>query len=82
MLYLLKRHLVPVEAEFGHCLVLTYALPARILAPLLYPGLTLDTYGDYGFLAVAMVETRRLRPAFLPRRCAASASSAATPTGA
>jgi uncharacterized protein YqjF (DUF2071 family) len=67
MLHVLKRHLVPIEAEFGHCLVLTYALPAGILAPLLYPGLALDTYGSWGFLAVAMVETKRLRPAFLPR---------------
>ena len=29
------------------------------------PGLTVDTYGDYGFVAIAMVQTTRLRPAFL-----------------
>ena len=28
--------------------------------------MTVDTYGDYGFIAIAMVQTRRLRPAFLP----------------
>lgn len=30
------------------------------------PGLELDTYGGFGFLAIAMVETRDLRPALLP----------------
>jgi hypothetical protein len=30
------------------------------------PGLRLDTYGDFGFLAIALVETHNLRPAFLP----------------
>lgn len=67
MLHVFKRHLVPVEAEFGHCLVLTYALPAPTLTSLLPAGLTLDTYKGYGFLAIAMVETRSLRPAFMPR---------------
>src|SRR5205823_13679361 len=49
-----------------HCLVLTYAFPRELLEPLLPPGLTLDTYGELGFLAVAMVQTEALRPAFLP----------------
>jgi hypothetical protein len=35
---------------------------------MLAPGLALDTYGDLGFLAIALVETRDLRPAFLPAR--------------
>jgi hypothetical protein len=47
-------------------LVLAYALPAEALEPFLAPGLLLDTYGDFGFLAVALVETQDLRPAFLP----------------
>lgn len=46
--------------------MLAYALPAEVLKPLLAPGLKLDTYGDLGFLAIALVETRALRPAFLP----------------
>jgi len=41
-------------------------LPASVLAPLLPPGLTLDTHGHLGFVAVALVQTRRLRPVFLP----------------
>jgi len=42
-------------------------LPEKLLLPLLPPGLILDTFEGFGFLAVAMVQTRELRPAFLPR---------------
>jgi hypothetical protein len=67
MRHLLQRHPIPVKAWFRHSLVLTYALPAQLLTPLLPPGLMLDTFEGFGFLAVAMVQTQRLRPAFLPR---------------
>ena len=67
MLYRLRRHPLPIKAFFTHSLVLTYAYPAKMLQQLLPPGLTVDTYGDYGFLAIAMVQTRRLHPAFLPQ---------------
>jgi Uncharacterized conserved protein (COG2071) len=66
MLHRLRRHPIPIEAFFSHSLVLTYAYPATLLAPLLPPGLIVDTYGEYGFLAIAMVQTKRLHPAFLP----------------
>lgn len=67
MWHALKRHPFPVEAHFDFTLTLTFAVPAARLKPLLVPGLHLDTYdGDTAFLAVAMVQTRRLRPAFLP----------------
>ena len=66
MLYLLKRHPIPIQAFFRHSLVLTYALPQETLRPLLPPGLTLDTFEDYGFLAIAMVQAERLRPRFVP----------------
>ncbi|MGN6727313.1 MAG: DUF2071 domain-containing protein [Tepidisphaeraceae bacterium] len=65
--YRLRRHPFPVDAFFDHSLVLTYALPRQSLAPLLPPGLQVDAYGDYGFVAIAMVQTRRLRPAGFPR---------------
>jgi hypothetical protein len=68
MLYLLRRHALPIRAHFRTSLVLAYAIPAKVLLPLLAPGLSLDTYGDVGFLAVALVETRNLRPAFMPAR--------------
>jgi len=67
MSYLLKRHPLPIVAHFEHALVLTYALPESVLAPLLPPGLELDTYDGRAFLAVATVRTRDLRPVFLPR---------------
>ena len=66
MRYLLQRHAVPIKAQLKASLVLAYAVPADVLSPLLPPGLRLDTYGEYGFLAIALVETQKLRPAFLP----------------
>jgi hypothetical protein len=66
MMHLLRRHPFAVEAHFDFSLVLTYALPADALRPLLSPGLVLDQLGDVGFLAIAMVQTRGLRPAGWP----------------
>ncbi len=67
MWHLLRRHPLPMQAFFRHSLVLTYALPRRVLEPLLTPGLELDNYGDFGFLAIAMVQTEGLRPVGAPR---------------
>jgi hypothetical protein len=66
MLHKFKRHPFAVTAFFRHCLVLTYAFPREVLQPLLPPGLVLDTYGEFGFLAIALVHTEHLRPSFLP----------------
>jgi uncharacterized protein YqjF (DUF2071 family) len=66
MLHLLKRHPIPVSAFFRHSLVLTYALPPRILEPFLPDELALDTYQGRAFLAIALVQTEDLRPSFLP----------------
>ena len=66
MLYRLKRHPFAVKAHFDFSLVLTYAFPKEILTPLLPPGIELDNFGDYGFVAVAMVQTNKLRPFFVP----------------
>ncbi|MEM1059363.1 MAG: DUF2071 domain-containing protein [Verrucomicrobiota bacterium] len=57
---------MPIRAHFDWVLVLTYALPAAALRPLLPSGLRLDDWQGRGFVAVAFVQTRRLRPAFLP----------------
>jgi hypothetical protein len=70
MFHQLRRHPFPVVAEFEHCLVLTYAVDASALLPLLLPGLELDTFDDRGvtgFIAIALVQTRCLRPAGFPR---------------
>jgi Uncharacterized conserved protein (COG2071) len=67
VLHLLKRHPFGVEAFFRRSLVLTYAFPKEVLLPLIGPGLTLDTYGEWAFLAIAMVETQALRPKGMPK---------------
>lgn len=71
-LHWLQRHPLPVTAWFRHSLVLTYAFPEALLRPLLPPGLNLDTHEGFGFLAIALVQTEGLRPAFLPRICGRS----------
>jgi len=62
----LKRHPIPIQAFLDYSLVLTYAFPKAVLEPLLPPGLQLDVYGDFGFLAIALVQTRGLRPVGTP----------------
>lgn len=67
MLHLLKRHPVATRAHFDFTLALTFALPATALTPRLYPGLTLDTHEDMGFVCIAIVQTRKMRPSFMPQ---------------
>ncbi len=68
MLDVLRSHPFGVEAFFRRSLVLTYAMPADFLRAQIGPGLTLDTYdGDWGFLAIALVQTEALRPKGFPR---------------
>ena len=62
----LRDHPFEVDAHFDFSLVLTWALPAEVLQPLLPPTLQVDTFDDaagkrWGFLAVAMVQTKGLR---------------------
>jgi len=68
MLHRLQRHALPIKAHFRASLVLAYAVPAPVLLPFLPAGLTLDTFGGFGFLAIALVDTRDLRPTFWPAR--------------
>jgi hypothetical protein len=62
----LRRHPIPIEAHLQDCLTLTYALPQHVLRPLIPPGLELETFNGYGLIAVALVQTRSLRPAGMP----------------
>lgn len=66
MLDWLKRHHFPVVAHFERSLVLTFAFPEEVLRPLLAPGLSLDGSNGLGYVAVALVQTRSLRPGGLP----------------
>lgn len=60
------KHCIPIAAHFDWALAVTMSAPAAELAPRVAPGLRLDDFEGQGFLAVACVKTRRLRPAFLP----------------
>ncbi|MCB2407894.1 DUF2071 domain-containing protein [Hymenobacter lucidus] len=63
----LASHPFAVEALLGRTTVLTFAVPVAELQPLLPECLTLDTLDDtWGFVAVALVQTRQLRPRGLP----------------
>jgi hypothetical protein len=62
----LLKHAIPVVAHFDWALALTLSAPRDRLAHLVAPGLFLDTFEGQGFLAVACVQTRRLRPAGVP----------------
>jgi len=57
-----RRHPFPFEANFEWSLALVYAYPEEALKPFLTPGLELDTHDGFGFIAVALVQTRDLRP--------------------
>ena len=63
---LIKRHPLAMAAHFEQVLVLTYALPKQTLTSLLPPGLELDCFGEFGFVAIAMVQTRSMRPQHFP----------------
>ena len=63
MLSWLKTHPFAVEAFFERSLVLTFAAPATEVQALLPAPLVADTWQDeWAFLAVALVQTRALRP--------------------
>ncbi len=63
----ISQHPFPVQAHFDYSLVLTYAYPIDALSSLLPDCLNLDTFQDqYAFVAVAMVQTRQLRPKGFP----------------
>jgi len=67
MLSFLKNHPFAVEAFFESSLVLTFAIPKQQIHPLVPECLQLDTFNDkWAFIAVAMVQTRSLRPKGFP----------------
>jgi uncharacterized protein YqjF (DUF2071 family) len=68
MLAFLKDHPFAVEAFFESSLVFTFAVPMQQLQPMIPPCLELDTFNDtWAFIAVAMVQTKSLRPKGFPK---------------
>lgn len=64
----LKNHPFGVEAFFESSVVLTFAVPKEQLEPLIPDCLQLDTFKDtWAFAAVAMVQTKNLRPKRFPK---------------
>ena len=64
----LKNHPFAVEAFFTNSTVLTFALPKEELQGKIPKHLQLDTFKDkWAFVAVAMVQTKDLRPKGLPK---------------
>src|SRR6476469_6491383 len=68
MLSFLKNHPFAVEAFFESSLVLTFAIPKEEIQNLLPECLALDIFNDkWAFIAVAMVQTKNLRPKGFPK---------------
>ncbi len=68
MFSFLKKHPFAVEAHFDSSLVLTFAVPKEELQALIPECLELDVFNDrWAFVAVAMVQTKDLRPKGFPK---------------
>ena len=68
MLKLLKNHPFAVKAFFDSSLVLTFAVPKEELETIIPQCLSLDVYNKkWAFIAVAMVQTKDLRPKGFPK---------------
>jgi len=68
MISFLKNHPFPVETYFESSTVLTFAIPKEELQGLIPECLELDTFQDqWAFIAVAMVQTKELRPKGFPK---------------
>ena len=68
MLSFLKNHPFAVEAFFETSLVITFAVPKAEIGHLIPECLELDLFQDrWAFIAIAMVQTKNLRPKGLPK---------------
>lgn len=68
MLSFLKNHPFAVEAFFESSMVFTFAIPKEQVQRLIPECLEPDTFQDrWGFIAVAMVQTKNLRPKGFPK---------------
>ena len=66
MISALKRHPFPVIARFDRVVAVSFAFPEEALRAMVPRGLAIDSYEGFGFVTVALVWTRKLRPAGFP----------------
>lgn len=67
MFSFLKNHPFAVEAFFDSSIVLTFSVPKEEIESLIPECLELDTFNQkWAFIAVALVQTKRLRPKGFP----------------
>jgi len=66
MLHLLRRHPWAMQAHLDWSLAMVFAVPKEQLTTLLYPGMELDEYAGYGFIAAAFVKTSAQRATWMP----------------
>jgi hypothetical protein len=67
-MFSLKNHPFAVEAFFESSIVFTFAIPKEQIQHLIPECLQLDTFQDkWAFIAVAMVQTKDLRPKGFPK---------------
>lgn len=62
----LRSHPFPVRAKLERVIAVSFAFPREALQPLVPDGLEMDCHDGLGFVTVAMVWTRSLRPAGFP----------------
>lgn len=68
MIAFLKNHPFAVETHFENSTILTFAIPKEELQKFIPECLELDTFQDkWAFIAVAMVQTKELRPKGFPK---------------
>ncbi len=64
----IQAHPFPVKAYFDKSIVLTYSFPVEKLVKFIPKYLEVDSFQNkYGFIAIAMVQARDLRPSFFPK---------------
>lgn len=66
MLHHLKRHPWAVRAHFDWVLAVVFAVPESTAKALMLPGLEPDLYEGQGFVALTLVQAKKLRPSWLP----------------
>jgi len=66
---ILQRHPFPVLARFERVVAVSFAFPEAALRPFAPEPMEIDAYNGFGFVTVALVWTRKLRPAGFPEFC-------------